>query len=116
MATAKKLPPPAKPAKRGDLVLVPHYESSTMMHGPTTRRKVWMLAIVTSITRDGRVKAAERPYDCTWPWKMGMPGECFVISRATVNADPETIIRGVPSEFETPAAAREALQPYKAAA
>ncbi len=44
------------PAKRGDLFVFPTYSSCTYLHGPTERSVSYVLAVVTSITREGLIK------------------------------------------------------------
>ncbi|PWC91939.1 hypothetical protein [Azospirillum sp. TSO5] len=105
-------------AKRGDAVLIEMESSVTEMHGKTTRTKYYALAIVTSVSRDGRVKAAERPgsYEtngCPWPWKFGTPSKCWVIPRDRC-PDGAELVRRIYScttrDFETLEHARDVIR------
>lgn len=44
------------PAKRGDLFVLPTYSSITYVHGGTDRTVDYVLAEVTSVTREGLIK------------------------------------------------------------
>lgn len=105
-----------KTAHRGDLVLIPQQSSYTMMNGPTVRETTWSVAIVTSVTVTGRVKAAKRPQTCNWPWAFGTPSQCMVASRESFSRPVTEVIAALSRhDFDSPEQAREALLPFKAA-
>lgn len=107
----------ANPARRGDMVLIEAFESSTAMHGPTTRRPVYRLAKVTSIDREGIVKAAERPDVCPMPWTFRLYGNPRRWVVALADFPPGTTADGVlrqlgeRADFESTDAAIATLKP-----
>ena len=82
--------PTFTPAKRGYLVLIPfrtsggfeYNEDCTIKSLPP--RKLFAFAKVTSITKDGHIKRAERHYG--WPRLFGIiPGErCYICDPVTL--------------------------------
>ena len=108
MSKTPKTPKPFTPAKRGDLVLIPCTESFTLVHGKTTRTTTYALAKVTSVTRDGRIKAAERPSTHEFPWKFGKPDACYVVS-ALYFDDVDAVLDLCRSNFTSPDEAKAKL-------
>lgn len=110
-----KPPKPATPAKRGDLVLIPYterasYEINPYRHIP--EREMFVLAMVTSVDREGRVKAANRP---TWPSRFGYDSEALILPAARLNESADVVLNMHTEPFETVAAAQATLLRYVAA-
>lgn len=107
-------------ASRGDIVLVPHVSSATAMHGATTRATSYSLGMVTSVTRDGLVKAYAYYVDYAIPryWigldskqkpSSGHIAGCTVASAARFNRPVKDVLESLKQEFASIEAARDAL-------
>ena len=115
-----------KPAKRGDLVMVPVVSSVTyaFVSGRGTERSVsYALARVTSVTRDGMVKAAERPYPSPSPWKFAgchvHPGMMVASADRFARPTDEIVAEingGLDADFASPDDLRNVLRTYLKAA
>lgn len=103
-------------AKRGDLVCIQRVDSVTYAFGSgrgTERTAVYMLAIVTSVTRDGRVKLAERPEHAPWPWKLSAGGyDCHVLSAARLSRAATEVVAELARDFATLDELRAAVRPF----
>ncbi len=109
------------PAKKGDVVLVPHIRSATALNGPTTRTQSYSLGMVTSVTRDGMVKAYAYFVDYAAPryWHglntkptSGHIAGCIVASASRFAKPVRDILESIPQEFPSIDAAKEALRPF----
>lgn len=108
---------PAHPAKRGDLVLMPHtvsasYEINPYRHIP--ERTEYVLAKVASVSREGHVNKAERPTG--WPSVFGYDPRAMVLPAARLNEAADVVLNTHAEPFATVAAAQAALLRYVLAA
>lgn len=87
----------ANPAKRGDAVVIELSHSSTAMHGPTTRTFTYAVAVVTSVTRDGYVKTAQRdPTAAPMPWTFTEIDRRWMVPKpALAGLSPNKLIASV---------------------
>ena len=78
------------PAKRGDLILIEVAHSVTYAPGSgkgTERWTTYHLAMVTSVTREGVMKAAERPAVAPHPLRFGEATRSWVVPADKVGGD-----------------------------
>jgi hypothetical protein len=110
---------PDTKTRRGDAILIERTESITYAFGSgrgTERKKLYAIAIVTSVTREGRMKGAERPSDIApWPWKFGGGQEqSWVIVKGERCLDPVELVRRIyadrEEDFDSFEAARDAIK------
>jgi hypothetical protein len=109
-------------AARGDIVLVPTVHSATLKHGPTTRTQAFALGMVTSVTRDGLVKAYAYYSEFAPRYWAGLDGKhkatsghyngCTIASASVFARPVREIIEALPHEFPSIDAARDALRPF----
>lgn len=109
--------PIGTPAKRGDLACIQCRSSCTMLHGPTVSNPYYSLAVVTSVSREGRIKAT-RILGETFVSKS-TPAHCSVVDAAVLDMralEAAYIARGEHStarNFETLEAVREFVRSFR---
>jgi hypothetical protein len=73
-------------AKRGDLITISQLTTAHCIGRPAEQSETIHLAVVTSVTREGAVKAAEGPSLGTWT-RARRPYDAVAIVPASVPAD-----------------------------
>ena len=105
------------PAKCGDIVVIPRWFSITYASGTgrgTERQVEWNLGIVSSVTRKGRVKAADAiaPNGVRYPRYFRNPAECSVLAAERLATDPVTILTQLDGVFTSLDEVRDRLRPF----
>ena len=113
--SANAKPPVGVTARRGDIFVMEVEHSYTLAHGGTKRRIEHLLGVVTSITREGRVRAYRVAGDTFI--RKSAPCGISLISRERLDVaalEAAYVTRGEPHarEFNSLEAAREFIRPH----